>query len=236
MKKIVIFNPKGGVGKTTLSTNLASYYASQKKQTALMDYDPQGSCSYWLNKRSPSRPAIQGISAFKKTAGMTKSFILRLDQGTERVIVDSPAGADINEFKDVLNEADAILVPVLPSDIDIHAVTNAIADLLVRAKIQNRDKRIAVIANRSRANTLIYKRLEKFLNSLEIPFIATLRDTQNYIRAAEEGVGIFEMDEKKVTKDLLSWQPILDWVERRHSEMEKTVSHLSEYRAWLNRH
>lgn len=220
MKKIVVFNPKGGSGKTTLSTNLASYYASNRFKTALMDYDCQGSSTFWLNRRPQQYNEIQSIPAFKKVNGMTRSWFLRLDPGTERVVVDSPAGADIQEFKSTLNDADAILIPVLPSDIDIHAVTHAIADLLLRAKITQRSQRIAVIANRTRKNTLIYKKLEKFLNSLEIPFITTLRDTQNYVHAAEEGVGLFEMKPYRVKQDLNSWEPLISWLEPNEAKKE----------------
>ncbi len=215
MQKIVIFNPKGGSGKTTLSTNLASYYVSQHYKTALMDYDRQGSSSFWLKQRPSECRSIQSINAAKAKTGMTRSWQLHLEPGTQRVVVDSPAGASIDDFRRTLNEADAILIPVLPSDIDIHAVTHAIADLLLRAKISRSQKRIAVIANRSRKNTLVYHRLERFLNSLGIPFVTTLRDTQNYVHAAEQGLGVFEMKPSKVGKDLDSWQPLIDWLDAK---------------------
>ena len=215
MQKVVIFNPKGGSGKTTLSTNLASYYASQHYKTALMDYDRQGSSTFWLKKRSPKCRSIQSINAAKQQGGMTRSWQLHLEPGTERVVVDSPAGANVEDFRRTLSDADAILIPVLPSDIDIHAVTQAIADLLLRAKISRSSKRIAVIANRSRKNTLVYQRLERFLVSLDIPFVTTLRDTQNYVHAAEQGLGLFEMKLSKVEKDLCSWRPLIDWLDAK---------------------
>lgn len=215
MQKIVVFNPKGGSGKTTVSTNLASYYASQRYKTALMDYDPQGSSSFWLKQRSAQCRSIQSINAARAKAGMTRSWQLHLEPGTQRVVVDSPAGANIDDFRRTLNAADAILIPVLPSDIDIHAVTHAIADLLLRAKINRSQKRIAVIANRSRKNTLVYQRLERFLNTLDIPFVTTLRDTQNYVHAAEQGLGLFEMKRSKVEKDLHSWQPLIEWLDAK---------------------
>jgi len=215
MQKIVIFNPKGGSGKTTLSTNLASYYASQRYKTALMDYDRQGSSTFWLKRRPPQCHSIQSINAAKPQGGVTRSWQLHVEPGTERVVVDSPAGADANDFRRTLNEADAILIPVLPSDIDIHSVTLAIADLLLRAKINRGSQRIAVIANRSRKNTLVYQRLERFLLSLDIPFVTTLRDTQNYVHAAEQGLGLFEMKSSKVKKDLSSWQPLIDWLDAK---------------------
>lgn len=213
VKKVVVFNPKGGSGKTTLSTNLASYYSSQGVKTALMDYDMQGSSTYWLSRRPKNLLNIQSIPAYQRSGGMTRSFLMRVESDVQRIIVDSPAGADAMEFRSTLADADAIVIPVLPSDIDIHAVTRSIADLLLRAKVTQRGQRIAVVANRSRKNTLIYRRLELFLHSLDIPFVTTLRDTQNYVRAAEEGIGIFEMKPYLVKPDLETWQPLLQWLE-----------------------
>ena len=215
MRKIVVLNPKGGSGKTTLATNLASYYAGRGLKTALMDHDSQGSSTYWLSRRASEMPTIQSIPAYKQPVGMTRSFFLRVEPATDRLVVDTPAGVDFREFARTLHEADAILVPVLPSDIDIHAASYCIADLLLTAKISRRDERIAVVANRTRKNTLIYQKLTRFLQTLSIPFISTLRDTQNYVRATEQGVGIFDLPAHRVKKDLETWQPVIDWVESR---------------------
>jgi len=115
----------------------------------------------------------------------------------------------------VTRNATAILVPVLPSDIDIHAATRCISDLLLVAKIRRDEQRIAVIANRVKMNTLIYKSLLRFLDTLQIPVIATLRDSQNYIRAAETGVGLFEMNAATVREDLEQWLPLVGWIAQR---------------------
>ncbi len=215
MQRVVVINPKGGSGKSTLAIHLASYFAKSGLKTALMDYDSQGSSTFWLNKRPENLPAIQSIPAYKHVHGVTRSWFLRLEPNTERVVIDTPAGIDISQFKPTLNEASAILIPVLPSDIDIHAVSHCIADLLLTAKINRLEERIAVIANRVRHNTLIYKKLLLFLDSLSIPFIATLRDTQNYVHASEQGSSIFEMSGSRVIPDQESWQPVLEWIESR---------------------
>ena len=215
MRKVVVLNPKGGSGKTTLATNLASYYAGRGLKTALMDHDSQGSSTYWLSRRASEMPTIQAIPAYKQPVGMTRSFFLRVEPATERLVIDTPAGVDFRQFARTLYEADAILVPVLPSDIDIHAASHCIAELLLTAKISRRDERIAVVANRTRKNTLIYQKLTRFLQTLSIPFISTLRDTQNYVRATEQGVGIFDLPAHRVKKDLATWQPVIDWVESR---------------------
>jgi chromosome partitioning protein len=135
-------------------------------------------------------------------------------------VVDSPSALSAVAFKDVLDSADAILIPVLPSAIDIHAVSRFIADLLLRAKIKRSKGHIAVVANRARKNTLVYRKLEKFLESLGIPFIATLRDTQNYIKATEMGIGVFEMQGEALFKDHKSWREITAWLELRRIASE----------------
>lgn len=213
MQRIVVLNPKGGSGKTTLATNLASYYALRGHKTALMDYDSQGSSTFWTSRRPGDKPALQVIPAFKTPRGVTRSFALRVDHDTERLVIDTPAAVDFVEFRRTLEEASVILIPVLPSEIDIHAVSRCIADLLISTKIKRQERRVAVVANRVRKNTLIYQRLRNFLNTLHIPFIATLRDTQNYVRACEQGLGIFDMPPSQVRDDLAGWEPLLTWVE-----------------------
>jgi chromosome partitioning protein len=116
---------------------------------------------------------------------------------------------------DITRNATAILVPVLPSDIDIHAAAKCISDLLLIAKIRRDEQRIAVIANRVKKHTVIFKSLMRFLETLQIPVIATLRDSQTYIRAAESGVGIFEVKPYLVREDLEQWLPLVGWLSQR---------------------
>lgn len=215
VRKIVLLNPKGGSGKTTIATNLAAYYASQGVATALTDTDPQGSSSRWLVKRPQASAEIHGIATYKSQSGITRSFALRVPADVERVIVDTPAALPVHKFIEETRGAEKILVPVLPSDIDIHAATRCIADLLVQAKIQRGDHRLAVVANRVKANTLVFKSLMRFLDSLGIPVAAVLRDSQAYIRSAELGVGLHEMPPSRVRHDLQQWESLIDWVEDR---------------------
>jgi chromosome partitioning protein len=212
MQRILVLNPKGGSGKTTVATNLASYFASQGDRPLLSDNDPQGSSTRWLKKRRPEQAYIHGVAAFERNARMTRSWQLRIPPDAQHVVVDTPAAVLAQDMPDMTKDADAILVPVLPSDIDIHACSRCIADLLLIAKVRRDENRIGVIANRVRRNTVIYQSLMRFLETLRIPVIATLRDSQNYVRAAEQGVGVHEMKHYLVEQDLEDWGPLLAWL------------------------
>jgi chromosome partitioning protein len=213
MNRIVVLNPKGGSGKTTIATNLASYFASHQQKPVLMDFDPQGSSLRWVRKRQPTQPAIHIIAAFEKDPRVTRSFQLRIPEKSTHVIVDTPAAVEPRLLPELTRDARKIIVPVLPSDIDIHACSRCIRDLLLVAKIRREDNRIGVVANRIRRNTLTYQSLIRFLKTLGIPIVATLRDSQNYLRAAELGVGVHEMKSYVVSQDVEEWRPLIEWLE-----------------------
>ncbi len=212
MQRIVILNPKGGSGKTTISTNLASYFATQGDRPVLIDNDPQGSSSRWLKKRKPHQAFIHGIAAFERNSSMTRAWQMRIPLEAVHVIVDTPAAIPPQQMPEITRDADAIIVPVLPSDIDIHAFSKCIADLLLIAKVRRDENRIGVVANRVRRSTIVYQSLMRFLDTLRIPVITTLRDSQNYVRAAELGVGLYEMKNHLVLQDLEDWKPLLKWL------------------------
>lgn len=211
-QQVVVLNSKGGCGKTTLAINLAAYYAHIGCKTALLDFDPQGSATLWLGKRPDEKAHIQSVPAYKYTHSVTRSWFLRVEPDTNQVVVDSPAGIDMATFHPILQNANAILIPVLPSDFDIHAVSHCIADLLLVAKLHKRRQRIAVVANRVRKNALVYKKLERFLQSLGIPFITCLRDTTLYVTAADQGLGIHELRSPRTKSDIENWQPVIAWL------------------------
>src|SRR5690606_1214052 len=169
----------------------------------------------WLSKRTKDQIAIHGIAGYERNPRVTRSFAMRLPLDTERLIVDTAAALDPQRLPEITRNATAVLVPVLPSDIDIHAAAKCISDLLLIAKIRRDEQRIAVIANRVKKNTLVYRSLMRFLETLRIPVISTLRDSQNYIKAAEAGVGLFEMKPYLVREDLEQWQPIVNWLMQR---------------------
>lgn len=217
MQKIVLLNPKGGSGKTTIATNLASYFATSGLRPTLMDLDAQGSSTRWLGKRAKGQAPIHGIAGYERNSRVTRSFATRVPLDSERLIVDTAAALEAQRLPDITRNATAVLVPVLPSDIDIHAAAKCISDLLLIAKIRRDEQRIAVIANRVKKNTLVYKALMKFLETLQIPVVATLRDSQNYIRAAETGFGLFEMKPNTVREDLEQWLPLIGWLSQRQA-------------------
>jgi chromosome partitioning protein len=180
-----------------------------------MDLDPQGSSMRWLRKRPEEAPPIHGIAAFERSATVTRSWQTRIPADCEVVITDTPAAIDPHSLPDLTRGVDAVLVPVMPSEIDIHATAKCVADLLLVAKLRRSQKRIGIIANRVRSNTRVSQSLTRFLASLDIPLIATLRDSQSYVRSAEIGLGVYEMPRWQVQQDLPHWQEVLAWLAAR---------------------
>jgi len=213
LNRIVVLNTKGGCGKTTLATNLASHYALRGPRPALMDCDPQGSAIRWLEQRPAEAPPVHGIAAYRKNPAATLSWQLRVPPETETLIVDSPAGLDRDALRQLSRDATSLLIPVMPSAIDIHATARFIGELLIGAGVDRRRRNVAVVANRIRRNTRSFIRLSRFLDSLEIPVIATLRDVQAYVSAAEEGIGLYEMKRWRVAKDLVHLDRIVAWLD-----------------------
>jgi len=228
LNKIVILNPKGGCGKSTLVTNLAAYYASRQAIPAIMDYDPQGSTMAWLERRPAERPAIHGIAAYKKSMQATRSWQLRVPSDTKTLLIDSPASFNHDDLRELTRDSTSILVPVMPSLMDIHAASRCIADLLLVAKVDRRDRKLAVVANRTRKNTRSFGKLMCFLDSLGIPIIAVLRDTQNFVRSAEQGMGVCEMAPSRVKSDIEQIKKIVDWLDawpqRRRNPVSTTLA------------
>lgn len=215
LRKIVVLNPKGGSGKSTIATNLAAYYAWSGRRVALMDHDQQGSSMRWLRLRPTEVPAIHGIAAYEKKLGVTRAFALRTPAGTDTLVVDTPAAVSALQLPELTQDAHAVVVPVLPSDIDIHAASRAIADLLLVGRVHRSERRLVIVANRARRYTKAFSSLMRFLESMRIPVAAVLRDSQAYVRSAECGMGIHEMKGALLQEDLDSWKPLLDWLDHR---------------------
>ena len=213
LHKIVVINAKGGSGKTTLATNLASYFSSLGPPPTLMDFDPQGYSVRWLDRRSAERPRIHGIAAFDEDIVSPRFADRRVWPESRQLIVDLPAAMPPEDIYDFSYDANSILIPVLPSAIDIYSASRFIAELLLNAQIDRRDRQLAVVANRIRQNTKSYRMLMRFLRSLRIPLIAELRDSQNFVHAAAQGIGICEMPAYRVKKDLEGLDAIVEWLD-----------------------
>jgi chromosome partitioning protein len=223
MQRITVINVKGGCGKTTIATNLASAYAKSGRNTTLIDYDPQGSSTYWLNLRPDEQANINGIAAYPSNRSVTRSFQLQLPMDTERVIVDTPAGLKGLDLVDQLSGTHTIMIPVLPSSIDTHATADFIRDLYLIAKVKSSRTRLCIVCNRVKPNTLAFKSLDRFLKAMDIPIIALLRETQAYIRASENGLGIHELGSRTDQRDLEDWQQIIDWLDNDPREQRLKV-------------
>lgn len=167
----------------------------------------------WLTLRGEEQPKIHGIAAQRPvTGGATRSWLLRPPPGSERVILDAPAGVHGQQLIELMREVDTLLIPVLPSPIDIHAASQFIRELLLVARVRARNIRVGVVANRVRENTLVYQALERFLASLQIPFAGRLRDTQNYVHAAAAGIGIHDL-KRRNEADREQWESLLRWLD-----------------------
>lgn len=214
---ILVANAKGGCGKTTLSTSLAGYYASRGHDVTLLDLDPQQSASHWCKQRQQNgRQDIRLLSAPLDSHFHAGKLQEVLRQSSDLLIIDSPAGLNGSALDALLNISRVVFVPMLPSPIDIRAATRFIQAVMLSPANRRRPKRLAVIANRARERTRIYAQLERFLISLKIPFLTTLRDTQLYVRAAGEGCAILDLREAE-QQDRDAWRTIIEWLEiQRH--------------------
>ncbi len=212
MKTTLVVNPKGGSGKTTIAVNLASALAMQNLPVTLMDYDPQGSSLGWLRSRAPHAPGIHGANGAPERFGRLRSFEMYVPPQTRHLVIDAPAGAGGLLLQQMLDRAHEILVPVVPSVIDIRASEAFIRDLLAMPKVRSGEARVGIIANKVRVSMPAYQPLLRFLESVEVKLIARLLDSDLYVRAAEGGVGIFEMDPGQAAVERRQFTPIIDWV------------------------
>lgn len=209
MRSIMVLNAKGGSGKSTIATNLAGCYAAQGGKVLLADYDPQESSLDWLRARPKGRPPIWGVAAH--------SEVLRPNRDTDVVVIDAPAAVHGRELSELAKKADTFIVPVLPSPIDMRAAWKFVKELKDSGPLTRKQTRIGLVANRAREYTNIYSELDEFLTSLRntVPYITSLRENQNYIRAAKQGLSIFEFAPGATAIDREQWLPLLKWLAKR---------------------
>jgi len=204
MPVVVIANPKGGVGKTTLATNVAGYFASQGHAVMLGDVDRQQSARLWLGLRPG---AARPIAAWE----VQRDFIVRPPRGTTHVVLDTPAGLHGTRLREVMRLADKVLVPVQPSIFDIYATRHFIDQL---ADIKGAGERAIGLAGvRVDERTIAAEQLHQFVADLGLPVLAMLRPTQNYVYLAARGLTLFDIAPGRVARDLEQWQGICGWLD-----------------------
>jgi len=205
MSTIMVINAKGGSGKTTISTNLAAYYADSGYNVTLVDLDPQGSALNWLSHRPLTKPKIKGVTSI-----MPKKVSKKTDEIT---IFDVPAAIYGARLENYIKKAKKIVIPVLPSPIDMAAAKDFLNSIRKLGSVIRNRTEICLVANRCRANTNIFMELDTYLvKEKGIRYVTAFRDNTNYITSSRKGVGIFEMGESMTAQDREEWKPLLSWL------------------------
>lgn len=207
-RSILVVNPKGGSGKTTIATNLAGFFAVQGKRVVLADMDRQQSAANWLARRPDTVPHIRAW-----TAETDKKKIKDFD--AHWTIVDSPAAAHGEKLTNLVRRVELIIVPVSPSAFDMEATKHFLAELRAEKPVKKGESQVAVVGNRVDSRTLVAGELESFLQSLELPILTYLRDTQNYVHCARDGHSLFDLAPSRVEQDLEQWKPLGRWLTRQ---------------------
>ena len=200
MKTILIANPKGGAGKTTLSTNLAGYLAAHGENVFLWDLDRQKSALHWLSQRPAHLPTISRLDNAKVKSG--KGWL----------VLDSPAGLHGEKLSDLLKRVEKIIVPIVPSSFDLAATKLFLSELAEEKAVRKGKAFVAIVGMRVDARTRAAEKLDEFLAPIDLPVLTHLRDTQNYVAAAFDGKSIFDMAPSSVAQDVMQWQPIIKWL------------------------
>ena len=207
MRRYMVMNAKGGCGKSTLATNIAAYFASQWENVnvTLADFDPQQSSMDWIETRSEDRPEITGLNAYKEG-------LKHLAPNTDYLIMDAPASTHGPDLTALLKHAETIIIPVLPSSIDMKAMARFIEEVRNVGRVERKEVKIGVIANRVRENYTIFEELDEYLSKMRVPYIGHLRDAQNYVRAYTRGIGVWELPPYLAWPDWEQWEPIVKWL------------------------
>jgi len=214
-RTILILNPKGGCGKSTLAINIAAWYALQDKRVALADCDAQRSSSDWLEIRPESAPEILPANI---TGGK-----IHTPSKTEIVVIDTPASLHGKRLANFARLSQTMVIPMLPSPMDMRAAERFIEELFELRKLINKKIKLATLANRVREDTLAAAKLEHYLDRMKIPggrklpFITVLRNSQNYVKAADRGLSIFEFAPSKTVYDRAQWEPLMSWLSSSRS-------------------
>lgn len=206
MPVIVVANPKGGVGKSTFSSNLAGYFASRGHAVLLGDIDRQQSVRAWLNLRPPTAAPIL-------TWDISEDYIARPPKGTSHVVLDTPAGLHGWRLNDVLKFADKVVVPLQPSFFDMLATQEFLRRLAQEQAVRQGQIEVGIVGMRVDVRTRSADQLRHFIAGLNLPVLSYLRDTQNYVQLAAHGLTLWDVAPSRVQRDIAQWQAIIAWVE-----------------------
>ncbi len=205
MRAVLIANPKGGAGKTTLATNLAGYFANDGRKVTLCDLDRQQSALRWMAFRDPSVAPVTGYYAGNQ-------LVLNMPREADWVVLDAPAGLQGYKLSDYLREVDKVLVPLVPSIFDMAATEDFLNS--IRSEMRGRKNAIGIVAMRVDPRTRAAGMLEEFLKHFDIPIVTYLRNTQNYVNVAAAGATVFDPPRSKHRREMEQWEPLLRWVSR----------------------
>lgn len=204
MKTVLIANPKGGSGKTTLSVNIAGYLASRDNKVALLDMDKQQSAALWIETRSDELPSVRAMKYNKESDGPS-----------DWLVIDTGAGlSGSNLALSLIKQAHKIIVPVVPSLFDLHAGRDFLTSLLDEKKTSCSACKIGVVGMRMSPRTRAAAALEGFLDPLGLPILAFLRETQVYVNAAFEGKSLFDLPARVAERELEQWEYLKEWIEK----------------------
>lgn len=210
MKTVLVASSKGGVGKTTIATHLAAQAALAGQRTVLVDADPQGSATRWCERRAGLESAVLPIDGAKRHKAAWKS----VPDGTERVVIDAPAGAMADDLDTYLEHADALVVPVLPSALDIDATVPFLNAVSKHERVRRGQLRVALVGNRLKPWTNASQQALDLLAQWPYPVVAQLRDSQAYVMLVGLGRSLFDYQGAKVRDHQGDWQPLLKWLKK----------------------
>jgi chromosome partitioning protein len=208
MLKVLVASSKGGCGKTTIATNLAAYYALDGKNTVLVDTDRQGSSQRWCEKRVGYGAAVLPIS------GVRHGWESRIPADAQRVVVDAPAAIRASELSDLLDGAQALLIPVLPSRIDLEASEAFIAEVAALPKVKRGKVAVGLVANRMKPWTTAAQQAVEEIKRLPFPLVAQLRDTQGYVLMTGLGKSIFDYHSEAIRSHQEDWEKLIRWLKK----------------------